>query len=869
MMETLKRPSPAMMESVYGVTSGLDKYKRKRVSSIRDFPTDCFRGAARLEPLVSKSLDHQIELVVSAVKAVETKDVVELSKSLNQMEFQEPTMGSDGLQPQLVMDFVAKDASVPLKAAVGDETSCLNMGSSLKEFPARRRVPAIRDYPIGLSNVPRFSDESLKETSADSDRVKSDPDVMETKAECSVEENDSKSSDTSNTNTSHTSLSKIFDEEIADSGKKWGGQSVTISRSKSLKRKDFEDSVCAENQGGRSIILGTSGERMVIQALMAAKYCPWREGKVDVKSTTTQGTTRHPVKNQGSVPYRRDGEKDARGHDDMIENISSVPRPPCSTSSVIPSRRPISNNGNVVTRSKVRETLRLFQTMFRKLLQGEESKSKVRGALPKRIDLLTFTEMKTQGKCVNTATKILGHVPGVEIGDEFHYRVELCIIGLHGQMQGGIDYVTKDGRNVATSVVSSGGYDDIDNFDVLLYSGHGGNPVRGNKLAEDQKLERGNLALKNSINAKTPVRVIRGFKEMKGPDSLNTRGKNMGITYTYDGLYLVNGYWKEKGRYGNNVFMFELRRMPGQPELALREVQKLKLSNVREGLCVDDISQGEEKMRICAVNTLDSEKLPPFKYIAKMKYTSRHNLIPLRRGCGCTDGCSNSKKCLCTVMNGGGIPYNYNGAIVETKTLVYECGPLCKCPPSCHNRVSQHGIKFQLEIFKTKSKGWGVRSLNSIPSGSFICEYTGELLAEKEADQRTGNDEYLFDLGRSNNQNKGDGFSNLIPPDLQSTSISCENGEDEGFTIDALRYGNVCRFINHSCSPNLIAQNVLYDHADKRMPHIMLFAGDNISPLQELTYDYNYVVDSVHDSAGNIKIKECHCGSIECTGRMY
>ncbi|MCL7042893.1 hypothetical protein MKW94_006760 [Papaver nudicaule] len=570
-----------------------------------------------------------------------------------------------------------------------------------------------------------------------------------------------------------------------------------------------------------------------------------------------------------------DDEQNAPEHDDMGEKMLSVPRAPRSPLSVSPLGRAAASNDNVVTRSKVRETLRLFQAMFRKLLQEDESKSRVPGSLPnKRIDMVTYSEMKKQNKCVNTGKKILGPVLGVEVGDEFHYRVELSIIGLHRPFQSGIDYVKMDGKKkkiVASSVVSSGGYDDVDNFDILVYSGQGGNPDGAKKkAAEDQKLERGNLALKNSIDEKIPVRVIRGFKETKGPDSLDTRGK-MGITYTYDGLYLVVRYWQEKGRYGNNVFMFEMRRMPGQPQLALREVQKSKNLKVREGLCVDDISQGVEKMRICAVNTLDSEMPPQFKYTAKMKYASSHNLIPLKGGCECKGKCSDSKKCLCAVKNGGEIPFNRNGDIVEAKTLVYECGPLCKCPPSCYNRVSQHGIKYQLEIFKTTSRGWGVRSLNSIPSGSFICEYTGELLSEKEADQRTGNDEYLFDLGRSksSNQSMGAGLSNVISPDLQSTDISGENAEEEGFTIDAFEYGSVGRFINHSCSPNLVAQNVLYDHADERMPHIMLFAAENIPPLQELTYDYNYVVDTVHDSEGNIKIKKCYCGSTECTGRMY
>lgn len=64
-------------------------------------------------------------------------------------------------------------------------------------------------------------------------------------------------------------------------------------------------------------------------------------------------------------------------------------------------------------------------------------------------------------------------------------------------------------------------------------------------------------------------------------------------------------------------------------------------------------------------------------------------------------------------------------------------------------------------------------------------------------------------------------------------------------------------------------QNVLYDHDDEEMPHIMLFAMEDISPLEELTYDYNYKPGEVCDANGNTKMKPCHCGSIDCTGRIY
>lgn len=534
---------------------------------------------------------------------------------------------------------------------------------------------------------------------------------------------------------------------------------------------------------------------------------------------------------------------------------------------------PSTSNGDdcdgVVTRNKVRETLRLFQAVCRKLLQGEEAKLQSKGNnnnTLKRIDLAAAKILKDRGKYVNTGKPIIGVVPGVEVGDEFHYRVELVVVGLHRLFQGGIDYVKRGDKILAASIVATGAYaNDLDHSDVLIYSGQGGLATSGDKQPEDQKLERGNLALKNSMEMKNYVRVIRGFKETKPTENSDSRAKLV-ATYIYDGLYVVEKYWQEMGKLEKLIFKFKLTRVPGQPELALKEVKKSKKSKVREGLVVEDITQKKLSTPICAVNTVDNERPPEFEYTTKMRYPECYKLTP-PKGCECTDGCSDSEKCLCAVKNGGEIPYNFNAAIVEAKPLVYECGPNCKCSSSCHNRVTQNGIKFQLEVFKTETRGWGVRSLNSIPSGSFICEYTGELLEDKEAEKRIGSDEYLFDIGHNRNEHTlWDGLSNLMP---DSQSQASENVGDGGFTIDAAKYGSVARFINHSCSPNLYAQNVLYDHEDKRMPHIMLFAAENIPPLQELTYDYNYKIDQIRDSKGDIKIKRCFCGSSDCTGRLY
>ncbi|PWA61859.1 histone H3-K9 methyltransferase [Artemisia annua] len=515
---------------------------------------------------------------------------------------------------------------------------------------------------------------------------------------------------------------------------------------------------------------------------------------------------------------------------------------------------PFGRRSSSDARNKVRETLRRYHSICRKLIKCEESKSVdfMAGYQKKRIDLAAKAMMEEEGLLMELGPKECGPVKGVEVGDEFQYRVELALVGIHRPFQAGIDSVKK-GRDVfAVSIVASGGYDnEIDKPDCLIYSGAGG--VTKEKTIEDQKLERGNLALYNNIAAKLPVRVVRGYKSSETSDS-DSKSKLM-TTYIYDGLYMVNDYKRETGPKGNLVFKFELTRIPGQPELAIREVKSKKFRTKREGVCAKDISDGKESFRICAINTIDDDPPPSFTYITKIIYPDWYRPV-LPKGCACVGRCSD-KKCECAFKNGGEIPYNHNGAIVEVKPLVYECGPSCGCPPSCYNRVTQHGIKLKLEIFKTESRGWGVRSLSSISSGSFICEYIGELLEDTEAEKRTGNDEYLFDIG----QNCSD---SLYPDEAAGEMV-----DKTGFTIDALHYGNVGRFINHSCMPNLYAQNVLYDQEDKRMPHIMLFAAENIPPLQELTYHYNYAVNTVHDAHGNIKIKNCYCGSSECTGRLY
>lgn len=169
------------------------------------------------------------------------------------------------------------------------------------------------------------------------------------------------------------------------------------------------------------------------------------------------------------------------------------------------------NFENSVRSDKVDETIKLF----RKVL------SDVRLETPRTGDgvndhIKAAVLLREQGKWLNTE-KRLGAIPGVEVGDAFQCRAELRVIGLHCQLWRGIDYVKINGRTLVTSVVDSGRYSKTTDYpsspDVFIYSGEGGNPSTQNiAKPEDQTLERGNLALENSMMMKNPIRVVRKVK---------------------------------------------------------------------------------------------------------------------------------------------------------------------------------------------------------------------------------------------------------------------------------------------------------------------------------------------------------------------
>jgi SET domain-containing protein len=138
------------------------------------------------------------------------------------------------------------------------------------------------------------------------------------------------------------------------------------------------------------------------------------------------------------------------------------------------------------------------------------------------------------------------------------------------------------------------------------------------------------------------------------------------------------------------------------------------------------------------------------------------------------------------------------------------------------------------EIRKSSIQGSGAFATRSIPKRTRLLEYVGERISAAEASRRYDDTTmrrhhtFLFDL-------------------------------DGDTCIDAGSGGNDARFFNHSCMPNceaLIVRRRIYIYSLRR-----------ISTGDELTYDYQYIVDGPLDATAR-RLYRCRCGTRACRGSI-
>ncbi|PAV66331.1 hypothetical protein WR25_16099 isoform A [Diploscapter pachys] len=211
------------------------------------------------------------------------------------------------------------------------------------------------------------------------------------------------------------------------------------------------------------------------------------------------------------------------------------------------------------------------------------------------------------------------------------------------------------------------------------------------------------------------------------------------------------------------------------------------------------------------------------------------------QGCECEGPCTSSTNCSCLLESKEN--YSEDGILFPragNSAPLLECHDECQCVEkgNCTNRVLQSGIQVRLKVVNMPNKGCGVIALEPVQKGQFVCEYAGEIIGPEEVLRRAElhkNDEhnYIFTIK--------------------------ERSQDNSITtyVDPRYKGNIARFVNHSCDPNLQVVSV---RIGRTIPVVGLFAKRDISSNEELSYDYGESLDAENQQ------KPCHCGSENCRG---
>ncbi|XP_044030664.1 histone-lysine N-methyltransferase SETMAR [Siniperca chuatsi] len=281
---------------------------------------------------------------------------------------------------------------------------------------------------------------------------------------------------------------------------------------------------------------------------------------------------------------------------------------------------------------------------------------------------------------------------------------------------------------------------------------------------------------------------------------------------------------------------------------------------------VADLSNGLENVPVSLEGSSAALTFPEFRYSPDNIQGPGCTIDPSEvtlPGCSCLSHSCFAESCSCLQTHGQA--YDSTGTLLNLSTTdsgfcspVFECNALCTCSDACCNRVVQRGLRLRLEVYSTKNRGWGVRALEAIPHGTFVCEYAGELISLEEARCRQ-----LAQRSEENN------YIIAVREHAGTGSIT------ETF-VDPAVVGNVGRFLNHSCQPNLFMQPV---RVHSVVPRLALFAGRNIEAQEELTFDYSggynnqppvELLSTQSDAAvqarrtDGLQRKECHCGANNC-----
>ncbi len=132
---------------------------------------------------------------------------------------------------------------------------------------------------------------------------------------------------------------------------------------------------------------------------------------------------------------------------------------------------------------------------------------------------------------------------------------------------------------------------------------------------------------------------------------------------------------------------------------------------------------------------------------------------------------------------------------------------------------------------RSRIHGQGVYARVAIPAGYVIVEYRGERITKAESARREA-----ARLARSREGAEACTYSFWL---------------NQRYDIDGRRWGNVSKFINHSCEPSC--------RAEMHRGRIWIIAARDIDRGDEITFDYGFQFRHWRDNP-------CRCGAPSCAG---
>lgn len=224
--------------------------------------------------------------------------------------------------------------------------------------------------------------------------------------------------------------------------------------------------------------------------------------------------------------------------------------------------------------------------------------------------------------------------------------------------------------------------------------------------------------------------------------------------------------------------------------------------------------------------------------------------------CNCIYECT-VESCLCLKYSGGnnykdklGI-FNFDKEKYLTSYPIYECNSNCTCVEGCGNRIVQKGPACNLvvkacydSITKINNKGFGLFTSDFKIKGTFICVYAGEVITSSEAlvrydnNRTSGKMNYIFCLKEHSNDKT---IETIVDPSI---------------------FGNIGRYINHSCEPNSFIVPV---RIDSPIPKLAIFCSKDLEPGTEITFDYgSHSLNFPNSFLNESNLKRCLCGQKSC-----